>query len=374
VQGIDLVAATVVAPLAQQLGDACERRGEGGAHRLGGRGDLAGDIAREPAEPAAHAAEHALGLTVAAMMEQPGDLASGAGGDARVGLAQRDAVLASQPDEDLDAAVEELAVGRMRHRLGLDGGVDGDAREVLRLGSTSALCGGERLGEQQFKPLGADALAPAGHRGTVERQDVLEVGLAAEELDIGAVEEAGADGLIGEAVHVLDQMQPDPEAGRQSGPAEAVAVERAESGGEALPVDQASQAHQGMATVDEVHERRAGEFGLLGRRRFGRHRRAPARRRGEGITPLDWLQHERGFARFSPVADRDLANADTCRSQKAKPFRRVRRCSRATSYLVSLAHPRWHRVRLRARWRAKGRRHLGRSSPWLSLCLRPPFH
>jgi transposase InsO family protein len=43
-------------------------------------------------------------------------------------------------------------------------------------------------------------------------------------------------------------------------------------------------------------------------------------------------------------------------------------------YLVSLAHPRWHRVRLRVRWRAKGRRSLGRSSPWLSLCLRPPFH
>jgi drug/metabolite transporter (DMT)-like permease len=42
--------------------------------------------------------------------------------------------------------------------------------------------------------------------------------------------------------------------------------------------------------------------------------------------------------------------------------------------LVSLAHPRWHRVRLRVRWRVKGRRALGRSSLWLSLCLRPPFH
>jgi hypothetical protein len=37
---------------------------------------------------------------------------------------------------------------------------------------------------------------------------------------------------------VLDQVQADHEAGRQSGPADAVAIERAEGGGEAIPVDQ----------------------------------------------------------------------------------------------------------------------------------------
>ncbi len=79
-----------------------------------------------------------------------------------------------------------------------------DALEVLRLGGAGALCGGERLGEQQFEPLGADALAQAGHRRAVERQGVLEVGLAAEELDVGAVEEAGAESFVGQAVHVLD--------------------------------------------------------------------------------------------------------------------------------------------------------------------------
>jgi hypothetical protein len=66
----------------------------------------------------------------------------------------------------------------------------------------------ERRGEQQLEPLGADALAPAGHRGAVERQGVLDVGLAAEERDRGAVEEAGADGRIGEAVHVLMRCSP----------------------------------------------------------------------------------------------------------------------------------------------------------------------
>jgi hypothetical protein len=199
VQRIDLLAAAVLAALAQQPGDALERRGEGGAHCLGGCRRSCGDVAREPAEPGAHASDHALGLAVAAAMDQPGDLAPGMGGDARVGLAQRDAVPAREAAEDLDAAVDELAVGRVRHRLRLDGGVDGHALEVLRLGGAGALCGGERLGEQQFEPLGADALAPAGHGGAIERQGVLEVGLAAEELDIRAVEEAGADGVVGEA-------------------------------------------------------------------------------------------------------------------------------------------------------------------------------
>jgi hypothetical protein len=136
-------------------------------------------------------------------MDQLGDLAPGTGRDAHVGLAQRDGVPAGEAAEDLDAAVDQLAVGRVANSLGLDGGVDGDALEVLRLGGAGALGGGERLGEEQFEPLGADALAPADHRGAVERQGVLKVGLAAEQLDIGAVEEARAGGFVGEAVHVL---------------------------------------------------------------------------------------------------------------------------------------------------------------------------
>jgi type IV secretion system protein VirB4 len=92
-----------------------------------------------------------------------------------------------------------------------------------------------------------------------------------------------------------------------------------------------------MLRIDQVHKRRAEEFGLLGRRRFGRHRRAPARRRGEGLTPLGRHQRESGFASFSPLADSNLANADICRSQKAKAFRGVRRFSRATSYVLTFA-------------------------------------
>jgi hypothetical protein len=51
----------------------------------------------------------------------------------------------------------------------------------------------------------------------------------------------------------------------QSGAADTVAGERAEGGSEAIPVDQASELHQGMLRIDQVHERRAEEFGLAGR-------------------------------------------------------------------------------------------------------------
>lgn len=71
------------------------------------------------------------------------------------------------------------------------------------------------------------------------------MGLATEQLDMGAVQEAGVDGGVGEAVHVFDEVLPDHEAGRQSGPAGAVAIERAEGSGEALPVDQARETDKG---------------------------------------------------------------------------------------------------------------------------------
>lgn len=123
-----------------------------------------------------------------------------------------------------------------------------------------------------------------------------EVALAADKLDVGAVEEAGADSRSEEAVPVLDEVQPEHEAGRQPGTVDARAVERAEGGSEAISLDQTRAAHQGMAAIDELHRRRAEEFGLLGWRRYGQHRRAPARRRPAGITASERLQPGRGSA------------------------------------------------------------------------------
>jgi pimeloyl-ACP methyl ester carboxylesterase len=71
---------------------------------------------------------------------------------------------------------------------------------------------------------------------------------------------------------VLDQVQPDHQAGRQAGPTDAVAVERAEGDSEALPVDQAGQTDQGWrrSTRFSRAERNSsgcsdgGDFGGIG--------------------------------------------------------------------------------------------------------------
>jgi hypothetical protein len=136
---------------------------------------------------------------------------------------------------------------------------------------------------------------------------------------------------------VLDQVQADHEAYRQPRPADALAIERAESGGKAVPVDQASQTRQRMAAIDEVHQRRAEELGLLGRRRLGLHRRSPARRRLERITPPDRLQQGREFAKFWLVLRRRLAILNTSASRNPAESRGLPRCSRATRYLFGHA-------------------------------------
>ncbi len=234
--------------------------------------------------------------------------------------------VAREAAEDLDAAVDELAVGRVRHRLGLDGGVDRHPLEVLRLGGAGALGGGERLGEQQFELLGADALAPAGHGGAIERQGVLEMGFAAEELDIRAVQEARADGVVGETVHVLKQVQADHEAGRKAGPADTLAVERAEGDGEALPVDQARQAHQGMAAIDQVHQGRAEEFGVLGWRRLRRHWRSPggdAPRESRRSAAINRSAELQGFQPLRTARLQTRILAPTEKPRKPEGFRVV---------------------------------------------------
>ena len=62
--------------------------------------------------------------------------------------------------------------------------------------------------QQGLQPLLAHALAPAGQRGAIEHQPVLEELLAAEELIIGVLHPAFAQHLIGEVVSVLEDCKP----------------------------------------------------------------------------------------------------------------------------------------------------------------------
>src|SRR3954469_2318651 len=145
VQRVELVAAAVLAPLPEQPRDAPERAGKDG---LGGGvvSDLAADVAEQPPEPGAQLPDLPLRPTPAAGADEPGSCAPSPSGHSQVGLAQPDAVPAGQPRQDLDAAVEQLAVGGGGHRFGLDRGVDGDAAEVLLLHRAAPPCRVQALG------------------------------------------------------------------------------------------------------------------------------------------------------------------------------------------------------------------------------------
>ena len=76
----------------------------------------------------------------------------------------------------------------------------------------------QRLGDERLQLLGADAAAPHRHRGPVERQRGLKIGLAAEILEVGVLQPLRADLLVRKPARVFDQMQPDHQPRRQPGP------------------------------------------------------------------------------------------------------------------------------------------------------------
>src|ERR1700688_5026577 len=128
VQGVEL--ALVGGLLGEQAGDDVHSFGADQS-RLGIK--LAGDIAIEPAEEGLEFAQMAHRLSVPAGVDQPAHLALGMLAQPQEGLAQFDAVSLGQPVQPFDAAIQQMAVAGVRHRLGLDRGVDGDPLEVLAL-------------------------------------------------------------------------------------------------------------------------------------------------------------------------------------------------------------------------------------------------
>ena len=136
VQRIDLASALMLALLAHPPRQR-QFVGEEGLKRLLAP-DLAADVADDPAEIGADRPERPvgalelLGVGVALMLDQR------IFADALVGLAQREAVLLGQPDQPLARPMHQLGVGRERHRLGLNGGVDNDLGEIGRFGRAAA--------------------------------------------------------------------------------------------------------------------------------------------------------------------------------------------------------------------------------------------
>src|SRR5262245_45484424 len=89
--------------------------------------------------------------------------------------------------------------------------------------------------------------------GPLVREAVLEELLAGEVLEVGIVDPALADAFVGQAGDVLEQQQPDHEAGLDAGSA-VVAVERRNLVVDPGPVDLAGELHQLVLHVDDLLE------------------------------------------------------------------------------------------------------------------------
>ena len=276
VQRIDFSAALVLALLTHPFGQP-----QGLPENVAQDGvgpDPAGDVALDAAQNRAQLAQlppgalELFGVGVALIGDQR------IFADPFIGLAQDDAMLFGQTHQLFARPMHQPGVGGMRDGLGLHGGVDDHLGEVRRLGRAGF--GGDRkaLLDQRSQPLLAHALAPARHRRTVEGRLVAEELLAAEEREIGVLDPAVAQGLVGEIVHVLEDRQTRHQAGRQRRLAPFIGIDRAEPLLQKAPVDGSRQFDQRMGHIEDLVEPRPEKIVLPAVSTFLRpHRESPNR-------------------------------------------------------------------------------------------------
>ena len=108
----------------------------------------------------------------------------------------------------------------------------------------------QALGQQQLQ-LVAEPLAPMAQVRALVREGVLEKLFAGEELEIRVVDPALAHPFIGQPVNVLEQQQPDHEAGLDPRPA-VLAVERRDLAVDPVPIDLAGEQNQLVLHVDDL--------------------------------------------------------------------------------------------------------------------------
>jgi hypothetical protein len=173
--------------------------------------------------------------------------------DARIGLAQTDALELGEPHQLFARPMLQLGVGREHHRLLLHAiaslNIDNDLGEVGRLGA-----GGDAQAflNQRGKLLLAHALAPAGDRRAVERQIMAEELLAAEQLIIGVLDPNLAQPLIRQIERVLENGEPRHQPGWQGRMAGAVLVDGAKRLFQKTPVNLARQLGQRVLYLDDL--------------------------------------------------------------------------------------------------------------------------
>ena len=94
--------------------------------------------------------------------------------EAGTGLAQLHPGLLRQGDQLIPRPLVEPGVRRMGNVLFHQGRVDRHPLHAVPVDGTGPVPGPDRLGQQPFDPLLADPPTPAGQRGGVNRQLVLE--------------------------------------------------------------------------------------------------------------------------------------------------------------------------------------------------------
>ena len=119
----------------------------------------------------------------------------------------------------------------------------------------------QALGQQQLQ-LVAEPLAPMAQVRALVRELVLEELFAGEVLEIRVMDPALAHAFVGQPVNVLEQQQPDHEAGLDPRPA-LVAVERRDLAVDPVPVDLAGELHQLVLHVDDLVEPRPEQIASI---------------------------------------------------------------------------------------------------------------
>ena len=195
-------------------------------------------------------------------------------GDARIGLAQSNAVLAGEPPEPPDRRVQELGIGRERDRLRLHGRVHRDAPEVVGAQRARLMRHPQAFGEQQVE-LVAEPLAPMAQVRALVREGVLEKFLAGEVLKVWVLNPAGAHLFVRQHENVLEQQKPDHEPRLDPRPPR-VGIERGDLRIEPVPVDALGELHQLVPHVDDLVEPRPEQIACPRGRMLLRPHRAPS--------------------------------------------------------------------------------------------------
>jgi len=113
------------------------------------------------------------------------------------------------------AAQQQMRVGRVRHRLGLHCRVDRDPLAGLRAQRAAGHRHPQRFRDQQFKLLRADPARASGSSRSDRTPATSENTPRRKNIANRDFPPPGAHLIIGQSVHVLEQMQPSHQPGRQ---------------------------------------------------------------------------------------------------------------------------------------------------------------